>query len=292
MDEERLQGRLQELILAMSLERQEAIARRTDELLTAWQAFEPAPLAPFTPSMAALSWLTLARDAVQDIRRSDALPQEDPLQVDPLQEDPLPEDSSPADSSPEDSSQGDQRPEDPSQGEAISPEATGAPSSDVVLLADDAQFTAQAESAADTASAGQAVPPTAGEADVVTIDGEIVMVALLSGGTADDEPAPAMAGAGQPGAAAAEMDDGVSAVVFTEAINFNNDDLSFPMISPFEGDDASAALARAVSEGLALRTEHKPKARDKNGAIPITVHPGSISAHMGPPTSGTRLSSP
>ncbi|MBS7703417.1 hypothetical protein [Chelatococcus asaccharovorans] len=261
----------------MSLERQEAIAHRTDELLTAWQAFEPAPLAPFTPSMAALSWLTLARGAVQDIRRSDALPQEDPLQ-----EDSSPEDSPLADSSPEDSP----------QGEAISPEAPGAPSSDVVLLADDVQFTAQAESTADTASAGQAVPPTAGEADVVTIDGEIVMVALLSGGTADDEPAPAMAGAGQPGAAAAEMDDGVSAVVFTEAINFNNDDLSFPMISPFEGDDASAALARAVSEGLALRTEHKPKARDKNGAIPITVHPGSIPAHMGPPTSGTRLSSP
>ena len=258
--------RLQELILAMSLERQEAIARRTDELLNAWRAFEPAPLTPFDTSAVALAWLALARDAVADIRRADTLPQGEPL-----------------------------------QDEMVSPEAAGAPSPDTIQQGPEAQPPVQPVSLSDAALEGQAVPLTAGEADIVTIGGEIAMVASMAGGSADDEPVPAIHTAVQANVVtadvvaadvvAAETDDGVNAVVFEEAIILD-DDLPFPMISPFEGDDASAALARAVSEGLALRTDHKPKGRDKGLAISLTIHPGSIPAYRGPPTSGTRLSSP
>ncbi|CAH1673279.1 MULTISPECIES: hypothetical protein [unclassified Chelatococcus] len=271
---------LEELVSAMSAERQEAIARRTAELLDAWSAFEPAPLPPFDTSTVALSWLALARDAVAEIRLEDIRLENirsENIRLDEIRS---------ADVAP---------PEEP-----ISDEVIAAPSPDAVAPIEGARTAEALESLTDAAPEIEAAPVIiVGEAEIIALDGEIPIAAAISGGSVENEPVLALVPftASTDGVAAAaetESEDAAieEAIALGEAIAVGNDDLAFPMLSPFEGDDASAALARAVSEGLALRTGSKPKTRSSNRGAPMTVHPGALPAYMGPPTSGTRLSSP
>ncbi|MBX3539969.1 MAG: hypothetical protein KF735_20175 [Chelatococcus sp.] len=267
---------LEELVSAMSAERQEAIARRTAELLDAWSAFEPAPLPPFDTSTVALSWLALARDAVAEIRLEN-------IRLDEIRS---------ADVAP---------PEEP-----ISDEVIAAPSPDAVAPIEGARTAEALESLTDATPEIEAAPVIiVGEAEIIALDGEIPIAAAISGGSVENEPVLALVpfAASTDGVAAAaetESEDAAieeaialgEAIAVGETIAVGDDDLAFPMLSPFEGDDASAALARAVSEGLALRTGSKPKTRSSNRGAPMTVHPGALPAYMGPPTSGTRLSSP
>ncbi|CAH1662114.1 conserved hypothetical protein [Hyphomicrobiales bacterium] len=247
-------GLLEELVSAMSAERQEVIARRTAELLDLWRAFEPAPLPPFDASTVALSWLALARDAVAEIRRVRVAPPD----------------------------------------EAIPPEVIAVPSADAGTTVEDAHAAEQPASLTDAAPEGEPVPLVAAdEADTIVLDAGIAIAAAISGGSIEDEPVLAVIPpALSTDIIAAEAEAESEIVPLEEAIALDDDDLAFPMLSPFEGDDASAALARAVREGLALRTDGKPKTGNSDRVTPMTVHPGAFPSYMGPPTSGTRLSSP
>ncbi|MBS7699277.1 MULTISPECIES: hypothetical protein [unclassified Chelatococcus] len=243
---------LEELVSAMSAERQEAIARRTAELLDMWRSFEPVPLAPFDTSAGALSWLALARDAVAEIRRVDVVLQDDPT----------------------------------------SPEKITAPSADANTLLEDLPSEQAPAILVDGKAEGETpAPAAADEVNIIALEGGIDIAAAISGGAVQDEAMLAVIFPTlPPDVVAAEAD--AKSEVLPEGPIALEDAPAFPILSPFEGDDASAALARAVSEGLALRTLGKPRPRNSNRAKPMKVHPAALTAYVGPPTSGTRLSSP